>query len=225
MVIKKAVLKNILFFTIFLAASLVLVHFALAQGSCPSNTVVEETQATLVGEVIDDGGDPNLEVWFQYGKTMSYGFESPHSSKYGIGIFCATVYNLDPCTAYNYRAVAKNSADTSYGENKTFTTKCLPIIVDIKANNSNGPITVSYKDNVILSWTSENSVSCQASGDWSGSKAISGSQTIQMNTVKTYTFTLTCKDATEIKTGTDSVTVIVTPNPPVVVTKPAIVTY
>ena len=97
--------------------------------------------------------------------------------------------------------------------------------VDIKANNSNGPITVSYKDNIILSWTSENSVSCQASGDWSGSKAISGSQTIQVDTVKTYTFTLTCKDATEIKTGTDSVTVIVTPNPPVVVTKPAIVTY
>ena len=103
---------------------------------------------------------------------------------------------------------------------------CLsPLVVDIKADNSNGPITVSYKDNITLSWSSENSVSCQASGDWSGTKAVSGSQVIQMNEVKTNTFTLACEDATGTKTETDSVIVIVTPNPPVVITKPAIITY
>lgn len=221
---KKITLKNILLFTIFLGGSLILASFTLAT-TCPSNTIVGETQATLVGEVIDDGGDPNLEVWFKYGKTISYGLESSHSSKYGIGSFCSTVYNLEPCTAYHYQAVAKNSAGTSYGEDKMFTTKCLPLTVDIKANNSNGPITVSYKSNITLSWSSENSASCQASGDWSGTKAVSGSQVIQMNEVKTNTFTITCQDSTGTKTKTDSVTVVVTPNPPVVVTKPAIVTY
>ena len=218
--------KKILLLTIFLVGSLVLVSFASAvPAPCPDNTIVGETQATLVGEVIDDGGDPNLEVWFKYGKTTSYGLESSHASQYGVGIFCSTVYNLDPCTTYHYKAVAKNSADTSYGEDKMFTTKCLPVNIDIKANDSNGPITVSYKSNVVLSWTSENSVSCQASGDWSGTKAVSGSQVMQMNEVKTNTFTITCQESTGTETDIDSVTVVVTPNPPVVITKPAIVTY
>ena len=221
---KKITPKNILLLTIFLGGSLILASFTLAV-TCPSNTIVGETQATLVGEVIDDGGDPNLEVWFKYGKTINYGLESLHSSRYGIGLFCSTVYNLEPCTTYHYQAVAKNSADTSYGGDKSFTTKCLPVTIDIKVNDSDGPITVSYKDNITLSWSSENSASCQASGDWSGTKAVSGSQVIQMNEVKTNTFTITCQDFTGTKTETDSVTVVVTPYPPVVITKPAIVTY
>ena len=103
---------------------------------------------------------------------------------------------------------------------------CLPVpTVDLKANSSDGPITVSYKSDITLSWTSENASSCQASGNWSGSKAISGSQTIQMNQVKTHTFTLTCKDSSGSKTGKDSVTVNVTPNPPIVITLPAVTTY
>ena len=217
--------KKILFLGILFGVSLGLASFILAQGSCPLNTTVGETQAVLVGEITDDGGDPYLEVWFQYGKTTAYGFESSYSSKYGIGSFCATVYNLEPCTTYNFRAVAKNSAGTSYGGNQTFTTKCSPVSVNLKANNSNGPITVSYNSNVILNWNSENAVSCQASGDWSGTKSTSGSQTIQMNQVKTHTFTITCQDSTGTKTATDSVTVYVNSNLPTVITKPAVVTY
>ncbi|MDI6603179.1 MAG: hypothetical protein QME57_03645 [Patescibacteria group bacterium] len=191
--------------------------------SCPNNTEAKETEATLVGEVTDDGGDSNLEVWFQYGKTTSYGYETAHSSQSGTGVFCATVYNLEPCTTYHYRAVAKNSAGTSYGEDKSFTTKC-SVIVDVKANDSNGPITLKYKDYVTISWTSQNADSCTTSGDWSGSKSISGSETIQLNQIKTYTFTLTCKNNNTGKTESDSVQVIVQPKPPTVITKPAIVT-
>ena len=216
--------KKILLLTIFLGGSLILANFTLAC-LCPDNTTVGETQATLVGEVIDDGGDPDLEAWFKYGKTSSYGLESSYASKYGVGIFCSTVYNLDSCTAYHYQAVAKNSADTSYGEDKMFKTKCLPLTVDLKANGSDGPISISYKNNITLSWLSEDLVSCYASGDWSGTKAVSGSQVVQMNEVKTNTFTITCQDYTGTKIETDSVTVVVTPNPPVVITKPAIVTY
>ena len=221
---KKITFKKILLLSFISGIGLFLTSFILAQTGCPSNTTVGETQATLVGEVTDDGGDPDLEVWFQYGKTTSYGSETSRSSKYGTGLFCTTVYNLTPCTKYNYRAVAKNSANTSYGENKTLTTNC-PISADLKANSSDGPITVSYKSNVTLSWTSENASYCQASDDWSGTKATSDSQTIQMNQVKDYKFTLTCKDSTGAKTATDSVIVKVTPNPPTVITLPAVVTY
>ena len=221
---KKITMKNIIFLSIILGAGFLLTSFISAQSGCPANTTVGETEATLVGDVTDDGGDPDLEVWFQYGETTNYGLTTDPVSQQGTGVFCATVYNLTPCTFYNYRAVAKNSANTSYGENKTFTTKCL-VSTDLKANNSNGPITVSYKSNVVLSWTSENASYCEASGDWSGTKATLGSQTIQMNEVKTYTFTLICKDSSGTKTDTDSVTVNVTPNPPTVITLPAVVTY
>jgi hypothetical protein len=103
---------------------------------------------------------------------------------------------------------------------------CFPdSTVDLKANSSDGPITVSYKSNVTLSWTSENASYCEASGDWSGTKATSGNQTIQMNQVTTHTFILTCEDSTGTKTATDSVVVEVTANPPTVITLPAVVTY
>ncbi len=222
---KKLIIISVISLAIFAVAGFAFFnHSVLAQESCPANTIPGETQATLVGEIMDDGGDPNLEVWFQYGKTSVYGYQTAHQSKYGTGLFCATVYNLEPCTTYYYRAVAKNSAGTSYGDSKSFTTTCSPVLVDIKANGSDGPVTLKYKDYVNLSWTSQNAVSCTASGDWVGSKSISGSQTIQLNQIKNYTFNITCSGQSG-QTKTDSVTVKISANPPVVVTKPAIVTY
>ena len=100
--------------------------------------------------------------------------------------------------------------------------------VDLKANGSDGPITVAYKDrnSLNLSWTSQNSDSCTASGDWSGNKATSGSQTISLSQVKTYTFSLTCKNNTTGNSNTDSVQVTLqAPSAPTVITKGAVITY
>jgi len=225
MMTAKSIKRNIFLLTIFLATGLLVSNALLATNGCPDNTEVGETQANLVGEITDDGGDPNLEVWFQYGQTTAYGYESSHSSKYGLGSFCATVYNLNPCTLYHYRAVAQNSAATSYGNDQTFTTQCLIPTVSLWANNSEGPITLYYQDSVNLSWSSQNAVSCQASGDWAGPKSISSaSEIIQLNSVKTYTFTLTCQNQDGSQTADDLVEVIVRPRPPVVITKPAVVT-
>jgi hypothetical protein len=94
---------------------------------------------------------------------------------------------------------------------------------DLKANNSDGPIDLYYKDDVTLSWNSQNVVSCTASGDWSGLKSLSGSENLQLNTVKNYTFTLTCQNSSG-QTAQDSVQVNVKAKPPTVITKPAVVT-
>ena len=118
---KISLIKIMVFSAIFLTAGFLVLNFALAQ-SCPSDTQVEGTQATLVGEITNDGGDPNLEVWFRYGKTASYGSETSHQSKYGTGVFCATIYGLESGTTYYYQAIAKNRGGTSYGEAKSFTT-------------------------------------------------------------------------------------------------------
>ncbi len=139
--------------------------------------------AAFTGEITNDGGDQNLYVWFQYGKTNSYGYETPRQVKYGTGEFSASVSGLEDCTTYHYRAVAKhqNFDDTMYGEDKTFTTACL-MTVDLKANNSNGPISVSYNNRTInLSWNSSGADTCTASGDWSGLKGISGNEQITLS--------------------------------------------
>lgn len=79
-----------------------------------------------------------------------------------------------------------------------------PPVVSIKANNSEGPITVAPLSDVNLSWTTSGATSCLASGDWSDSKNFSGSQSIKL-TSSSEVFSLTC-----VNNGgatTDSVTV------------------
>ena len=52
---------------------------------------------------------------------------------------------------------------------------------------------IAVSNSVDLTWTTTNTVSCSASGDWDGSKSLSGSENLILSDVKTYTFTLTCR--------------------------------
>jgi len=184
--------------------------------------------ATLRGEITDDGGDPYLLVWFEYGTTPSYGWTTPVQEKYGTGEFSYTVSGLQECTTYHYRACARhrNYNDTNCGEDKTFTTPC-NVQIDLKVNGVDGPITVSYSNRTItLSWTSQHADSCQASGDWSGSKPTSGSEEILLSTPRTYHFTLTCKNSSTGAQKSDSVEVTLqAPGAPRVITKGVVLTY
>jgi len=59
--------------------------------------------------------------------------------------------------------------------------------VDLLANSQQGPITIPYNTAATLSWTSTNATSCAASGDWSGARATSGSEsTGPLTSSKTY---------------------------------------
>lgn len=108
---------------------------------------------------------------------------------------------------------------------------CLPATVDLKANNSDGPITVAYqnRNSLNLFWTSQNATSCTSTSTdnvWSGSKSVSGSQTISLSQVKTYTLTLTCVNSAGGSPVSDSVQVTLqAPTAPTVVTKGVVVTY
>ena len=50
-----------------------------------------------------------------------------------------------------------------------------PVTMSFEANKKS----IDYGDNLILSWSSSNATSCNASGDWQGSKATSGEETIE----------------------------------------------
>jgi hypothetical protein len=76
--------------------------------------------------------------------------------------------------------------------------------VDIKANNSNGPLTINSNTSATLSWTSSNATSCTASGGWSGSRSTSGS-TSTGNLAANRTYTLTCQG--DGGNASDSVTI------------------
>ena len=78
--------------------------------------------------------------------------------------------------------------------------------VDLKVSGSDGPITVPYNSAVNLSWNSSNVTSCYASGDWSGTKSISGSETVSSITSQKV-FTIHCSGPGG--STSDSVTVYV----------------
>ncbi len=74
--------------------------------------------------------------------------------------------------------------------------------VNLKVNNSDGPISIASGASATLTWTSSSVTSCTASNAWSGSKALNnanGESTGNLTTSKTYT--LTCGSVS------DSVTV------------------
>jgi hypothetical protein len=80
--------------------------------------------------------------------------------------------------------------------------------VDLKANGSDGPITVPNNSTVTLSWTHEIAADgCIASGAWSGSKNDSGSEPVgPLVGPASFTYTITCEGQND-DFITDSVTV------------------
>jgi len=93
-------------------------------------TSVTTTSATLNGN-LDSTGAPakehpgyiDCQVWFEYGKTTSYGYSTLKRSKTSTGSFSAGLSGLDGDTTYHFRAVASNSKGTVYGLDITFTTE------------------------------------------------------------------------------------------------------
>jgi endo-1,3(4)-beta-glucanase len=67
---------------------------------------------------------------------------------------------------------------------------------------------VSVNESITLSWSTSNTTECSADGDWTGSKELDGTETLELTSVKTYTFDLTCTGAKEIAI-TESVSIVV----------------
>jgi hypothetical protein len=78
---------------------------------------------------------------------------------------------------------------------------------------SASPSSIAYGATTTLSWSSTNATSCQASGAWTGLKALSGSEVSMMLTVNS-TFVLTCTGAGGSITKSVAVTVGAPPPPP-----------
>jgi hypothetical protein len=85
-------------------------------------TLIANFSATLNGSVDPHG--LTTTVYFQYGTTTSYGLTSATQSKTGNTYqnVAANINSLTASTTYHFRIVASNSAGTTYGADRTFTT-------------------------------------------------------------------------------------------------------
>lgn len=85
--------------------------------------------------------------------------------------------------------------------------------VDIKAENSDGPLSIDKNTNITLSWTSADADTCVATGDWTGAKPHNGSEIINDLEVD-QEFILTCENLSG--PTSDSVTVNINVPPPAI---------
>ncbi len=176
-------------------------------GTAPLNDV--DVKATVGGTATGD---------------IVYQFDCNNDGTYEY-ISSATSYNpytrSDLCDYANSGTYTVKVRVTRQGVSATCTntvTVKSPPVVDIKARQSgsgtysNGPITIGYNSKADLQWTATNATSCIASGDWSGSKASSGTNTETTGNLFTdKSYTITCSNGAG---GTDSDSVIVNVSDP-----------
>jgi hypothetical protein len=99
---------------------------------------VASFSAALNGSV--NPGGLTTTVYFQYGTTTSYGHTTASQSKSGntSQSVSANLSGLAAGTTYHFRIAATNSAGTSYGSDRTFTTLSAtgpPVVVTNPATN------------------------------------------------------------------------------------------
>lgn len=89
----------------------------------PTSTTYAD-QATLYGEVTDDGGG-SVTAWFDWGETESCGTPTDSLTGYGTGdeIQPFTLEGLEPDTTYYYQVIGQNSGGTHSGGILSFETQ------------------------------------------------------------------------------------------------------
>lgn len=175
---------------------------------------VGNAEATNVS-IIDDYDESRMDVYDSSGGTVSDGkitwnIGNLEPSASGIITYKLKIKNNLPTgTTYIYNRATINSNETSAQSNQVqivyINNYSAEVSVDIKANNSDGPITLPYNTSANLSWTSRNANSCFASSGWSGSKTVSGSESTG-NLTSSKIFSITCTGA-DGSSATDHVTV------------------
>ena len=88
---------------------------------------VHTGSVTMVGDLIDNGQDESTQVWFVWDEKpgqdwQDYAYHTGSLTPRTEGEFVISIGNFLSDTTYYFRAVAKNNAGLSLGEEKTFTT-------------------------------------------------------------------------------------------------------
>jgi hypothetical protein len=114
-------------------------------------TAIGPNDATLNGSISSNDGVTT--VTFEYGLTTGYGTtvtasQSPLAFDAASTAVSATISGLTQSTTYHFRVKATNSAGTTYGLDRTFTTSGPPVVLSI--NRASFDPTSA---NTVVSWT------------------------------------------------------------------------
>ena len=91
----------------------------------PVVTTNPATNITSLSATLNGSLNPNgltTTVYFEYGPTRSYGFVTPVQTGNTLRNITANINGLSASTTYHFRIVASNSAGTTYGSDRIFTT-------------------------------------------------------------------------------------------------------
>lgn len=105
---------------------------------------VEETTATLNGNLTSLGSYTPVYAFFQYGLTAGYGTNTTEQSKTETGVYSANIADLSPGTTYHFRAAVKYDTSYVYGSDLT---------LDTKPNPPTGVSATTGATSVTLTWT------------------------------------------------------------------------
>ena len=127
---------------------------------------------------------------------------SPYQPYTALNFYDTTVSQN---TTYIYQIEAYNAAGTNRSNVISVTTPYCPPTINFLAN----PTSIFQGQSTTLSWTTTYATSCAASGGWSGSKALNGSEVVVPLPPPQVTYTLTCSGPGG--SASDSVTINITP--------------
>jgi len=108
--------------------------------STDSAIEVQATSAVLRGTVNPEG--QSTSYFFQYGRTRSYGAQTPVASAGSTGSnvhLSVPVSGLASLAGYHYRLIAVNPTGASTGGDQSFTTLAIPLSLSIAATPSPAP--------------------------------------------------------------------------------------
>ena len=163
------------------------VNHAPTANAGPDKTVNENDHVTLDGSGTDPDGDSLTYSWTCTGGNLSdYNVAQP--TFYAPSVSQDTNYTCTLTVTDSHGLDSDPDSMTVHVLNETNNQEPS---VDIKANGSDGPVTIPYGSTVHLSWDSNNADYCVAQGDWSGNKAVNGSEDTQ-NLYSDKSYTITC---------------------------------
>ena len=117
-------------------------------------------------------------------------------------------------TTFDYTMTCQNAAGTSVSDSVRMVIVAAPT-VDVKVNSLDGPLTFTEPAGYTVTWSSTNATSCSALDNLSGPLGLSGSSVFSSVLQGAYRYTVQCANAAGTTTS-DSVTVTVLPQPPIV---------
>lgn len=79
-------------------------------------SAITPTSMELHGYVANDGGDPNVTTWFEYGNIGGYGNNTTKETHQQYDYFSKVVTDLSPGTLYHYWAMGNNSDRDQAGD-------------------------------------------------------------------------------------------------------------